>query len=332
MSATIYDLAEAAGVSISTVSKALNDSYSISEKTKKRIREIADSMGYKPNARARSFARRKNGIILFAADLSRGVGFENPHMFEIVTGVDRYLDEKGYSLILKHVTKDAAPESVKELMLSEEADGIIIHAGILTKQLAFVLGKEQYPHLIIGKPDFANTLSWIDVSHESAGQIAANYLLDKGYRRIVFLMGDAKEDQISLRRLDGINMVFEEEELSIETITGITNYEESRIIAEEILARDQIPEVILCTNNYIAMGCMQSIRTEKLSIPKDIAIMTFDNYPFSMLTVPTLTAIEVDMYDMGNQAARFMLQKIKKPNLQTQSFCTTPILLEREST
>nr|WP_297707114.1 LacI family DNA-binding transcriptional regulator [uncultured Butyrivibrio sp.] len=332
MSATIYDLAEAAGVSISTVSKALNDSYSISEKTKKRIQEIADSMGYKPNARARSFARRKNGIILFAADLSRGVGFENPHMFEIVTGVDRYLDEKGYSLILKHVTKDAAPESVKELMLSEEADGIIIHAGILTKQLAFVLGKEQYPHLIIGKPDFANTLSWIDVSHESAGQIAANYLLDKGYRRIVFLMGDAKEDQISLRRLDGINMVFEEEELSIETITGITNYEESRIIAEEILARDQIPEVILCTNNYLAMGCMQSIRTEKLSIPKDIAIMTFDNYPFSMLTVPTLTAIEVDMYDMGNQAARFMLQKIKKPNLQTQSFCTTPILLEREST
>ena len=332
MSATIYDLAEAAGVSISTVSKALNDSYSISEKTKKRIREIADSMGYKPNARARSFARRKNGIILFAADLSRGVGFENPHMFEIVTGVDRYLDEKGYSLILKHVTKDAAPESVKELMLSEEADGIIIHAGILSKQLAFVLGKEQYPHLIIGKPDFANTLSWIDVSHESAGQIAANYLLDKGYRRIVFLMGDAKKDQISLRRLDGINMVFEEEELSIETIAGITNYEESRIIAEEILARDQIPEVILCTNNYIAMGCMQSIRTEKLSIPEDIAIMTFDNYPFSMLTVPTLTAIEVDMYDMGNQAARFMLQKIKKPNLQTQSFCTTPILLEREST
>ena len=289
-------------------------------------------MGYKPNARARSFARRKNGIILFAADLSRGVGFENPHMFEIVTGVDRYLDEKGYSLILKHVTKDAAPESVKELMLSEEADGIIIHAGILTKQLAFVLGKEQYPHLIIGKPDFANTLSWIDVSHESAGQIAANYLLDKGYRRIVFLMGDAKEDQISLRRLDGINMVFEEEELSIETIAGITNYEESRVIAEEILRRDQIPEVILCTNNYLAMGCMQSIRTEKLSIPEDIAIMTFDNYPFSMLTVPTLTAIEVDMYDMGNQAARFMLQKIKKPNLQTQSFCTTPILLEREST
>lgn len=332
MAATIYDLAEAAGVSISTVSKALNDSYSISEKTKKRIRDIADEMGYKPNARARSFARKKNGIILFAANLSKGVGFENPHLFEMVTGVDRYLEEKGYSLILKHVTKDNAPELIKELMLSEEADGIILHAGILTRQLAFVLGKEAYPHLVIGKPDFVNTLSWIDVSHESAGQMAANYLLDKGYRDVVFLMGDPVNDQISLRRLDGINLAFEEEELTIETISGITGFDDSRRITEQILERDKIPEVILCNNNYLALGCINSIRVKNMDIPKDIAIMTFDNYPFSMLVQPMLTAIEVDMFEMGSQAARFMLQKIKRPNMQTQSFCSTPILIEREST
>ena len=268
----------------------------------------------------------------FLITSSKGVGFENPHMFEIVTGVDRYLEQKGYSLLLKHVTKDDAPEMIKSLMQSEEADGIIMHAGILTKQLSFVLGKEAYPHLVIGKPNFVNTLSWMDVSHESAGQIAANYLLDKGYRRIVFLMGDAKKDQISLRRLAGINIVFEDEELPIETITGITNYEESRKITEKILKREKRPEVILCTNNYLALGCIQSIRMERLDIPNDIALMTFDNYPFSMLVQPTLTAIEVDMYEMGNQAARFILQKVRKPNLQTQSFCTTPLLLEREST
>lgn len=332
MAATIFDLAEAAGVSISTVSKALNDSYSISEKTKERIRKKAEEIGYKPNARARSFARKKNGIILFAADMSKGIGFENPHLFEIVTGVERYLEEKGYSLILKHVTVDNAPNQIKELMLSEEADGIILHAGIITKQLAFVLGKEAYPHLIIGKPNFVNTLSWIDVSHESAGQIAANYLLDKGYRGIVFLMGDPVNDQISLRRLEGINIAFEEEELTIETISGITGFDDSRRITEQILEREKIPEVILCNNNYLALGCIQSIRVKNLDIPKDIALMTFDNYPFSMLVQPTLTAIEVDMFDMGNQAARFILQKIKKPNMQTQSFCTTLVLIEREST
>ena len=332
MSATIYELASKAGVSISTVSKALNDSYSISEKTKQRIREMAEEMGYLPNARARSFARQKNGIIIFGADLSKGVGFENPHMFEIVTGAERYLSDKGYSLILKHIPKDTAPESVKELIQSNEADGLILHAGILTKQLSYVLGKETYPYLIIGKPDFANTLSWMDVSHESAGQMAANYLLDKGYRRIVFLMGDENKDQISLRRLDGINIAFGEEELFVETISGISSYEKSRAVTEEILKRDKIPEVILCTNNYLSIGCLQSIHAKNLRIPEDIAIMTFDNYPFSMLLEPTLTAIEVDMFEMGTQAARFILQKIKKPNLLTQSFCTTPLLLEREST
>lgn len=332
MATTIYDIAKAAGVSISTVSKALNDSYSISEATKERIRQIADDMGYQPNSRARSFAKRQNGIVLFLANLEKGVGFENPHLFEIATGVGRYLEDKGYSLILKHVTSQTAPEAVKEFILSEEADAILIHAGILTRQLAFLLSKGSYPHLVIGKPFFPNTLSWIDVSNEAAGQMAANYLLDKGYRRITFLMGDADEDVIARRRLDGINIVLEEEELSMEIITGIFGYDDSRRATGRILDRKSIPEVILCTNNIMAMGCMQSILSRKLQIPKDIALMTFDNYPFSMLTAPTLTAIGMDMYEMGTQAGRFILQRIKSPNLQTQSFCSTPLLIEREST
>lgn len=332
MAVTIYELAKAAGVSISTVSKALNDSYSISEETKQRIHALSDEMGYRPNSRARSFARKKNGAVLFAADLSRGVGFENPHMFEIVTGIERCLDEKGYSLLLKHAPKEDAPELVRLLMQSEEADGVILHAGILSRQLASVLVKESYPQLVIGKPGFPSQLSWIDVSHESAGQLAANYLLDKGYRRIVFLMGDAKEDQISARRLDGLKLALEEEELTIETIADVTSYEKSRAVTEDILSRSRIPEVILCTNNYLALGCIQSIRERRLAIPDDVALMTFDNYPLSMFVQPTLTAIEVDMYEMGWQAARFMLQKLRKPNLQTQSFCTTPTLIEREST
>ena len=332
MAVTIYDLAKAADCSISTVSKALNDSYTVSEATKEKIRALAEELGYRPNERARSFARKKNGTVLFAADLSRGVGFENPHLFEIVTGVERYLDEKGYSLTLKHVNKATAPDQIRSLMHSEQADGIILHAGVLTKQLATVLVKESLPHLIIGKPDFPSQLSWMDISHEAAGQIAANYLLDKGYRRILFLMGDKQEDQISARRLAGLLAALEEEELSIETMTDMTDYEKARAAMEQILEREKVPEVILCTNNYLAMGCMQSIRAKGLKIPKDIALMTFDNYPFSMIVQPTLTAIEVDMYEMGWQAARFMLQMIKQPNLQTQSFCTTPTIIEREST
>ena len=104
MASTIYDLAEAAGVSIATVSRALNDHFAVSEKTKERILKLAEEMDYRPNARARSFAKQRSGIVLFVTDLHRNVAFENPHMFEIMTGISQYLDEKNYAMLLKNST------------------------------------------------------------------------------------------------------------------------------------------------------------------------------------------------------------------------------------
>ena len=101
---------------------------------------------------------------------------------------------------------------------------------------------------------------------------------------------------------------------------------------DELLSRRVRPEVLLCANNHLALHCLQYIRRRGLKIPQDVALLTFDNYPFSMLMDPTVTAVEVDMYDMGVNAARFVLQRIRKPNLRTQSYVTSPCILEREST
>lgn len=332
MPVTIYDIAEKARVSISTVSKALNDSYSISDATKRRILKIAEELDYKPNARARSFARRRSGIILFVTDLYRNVAFENPHMFEIMTGISQYLDEKNYALLMKHVTIKDAPGAIRDMMTQEQADAVIIHAAVLSKSLAQMLTHAKLPHLVIGKPDFPTTICWMDVNHELAGQEAASYLLDKGYRRVTFLMGDEQEDHISLSRKAGMLRVFQEEELTFSTVCGGSTYEDGCRHMKELLDLPVKPEVVLCTNNYLAMGCLQCLRENGVDVPGTVAVMTFDNYPFSMITVPQLTAVEADMYDMGQEAARFILRKIRKPELQTQTYCTIPRLVERAST
>ncbi|MBQ9198065.1 MAG: LacI family DNA-binding transcriptional regulator [Clostridia bacterium] len=332
MANTIYDLAKAAGVSIATVSRALNDHYAVSEETKKRIQALAEQMDYRPNARARSFARQRSGIVLFVTDLHRNIAFENPHMFEIMTGISQYLDEKGYALLLKHSAAKEAPQAIREMMIREQADGVIIHAAILSKALAGMLSHLSLPHLIIGKPDFATSICWMDVNHEQAGQTAANYLLDKGYRRMAFIMGDRETDKISAARRDGMLRMFAEEELSFITLYGDSTFESGLRLAEEALAMRPRPEILLCTNNYLAMGCLQAAQQKSLSVPRDIAVMTFDNYPFSMLAQPQLTALEADMFDMGQEAARFILRKIRMPELQTQSFCTVPKIIERQST
>ncbi len=332
MASTIYDLAEAAGVSIATVSRALNDHFAVSEETKERILKLAEEMDYRPNARARSFAKQRSGIVLFITDLHRNVAFENPHMFEIMTGISQYLDAKNYAMLLKHATLKEAPQTIREIMIQEQADGVIIHAAILSKALAGMLSHLSMPHLIIGKPDFPTSISWMDVNHEQAGQKAANYLLDKGYRHMVFLMGDKETDKISDARRNGMLQMFEEEDLCFTTLYGDSTYESGLRLAEQALSMNEKPDILLCTNNYLAMACLQVLCHKNFQVPKDVAIMTFDNYPFAMLTQPQLTAIEADMFDMGAEAARFILRKIKMPELQTQSYCTIPRIIEREST
>ena len=124
----------------------------------------------------------------------------------------------------------------------------------------------------------------------------------------------------------------DEEELAVEVVCGSSPCDLDDAALDELLSRRVRPEVLLCANNHLALHCLQYIRRRGLKIPQDVALLTFDNYPFSMLMDPTVTAVEVDMYDMGVNAARFVLQRVRKPNLRTQSYVTSPCILEREST
>ena len=100
---------------------------------------------------------------------------------------------------------------------------------------------------------------------------------------MVFLMGNEETDKISLARRNGMLSMFEEEELSFTTLYGDSSYESGIDLAEKAISQNPLPDIILCTNNYIAMACLQVARHKGLDIPDTIAIMTFDNYPFSML-------------------------------------------------
>ncbi len=331
MAVTIYDVAKEAGVSIATVSKALNDSYTIPDQTKKVIRETADRLGYRPNARAKNFARQASNTVLFITDFYQNIAFENPHMFEIISGITEYLDARDYSLTLKPLTKQTAPMYIRDIIQQRQADALIIHAHILSTELAAILSRVDFPYLVIGKPGFRCNVCWIDVNHEQAGRLAANFLLDKGYRRMALIMGQ-EDDPLSRSRLTGMNQAMAEEELTVEVVRNESPYALDDAVLDSLLTRHPRPEVLVCSNNHLALHCLQHIRRLGLHIPQDIALLTFDNYPFSMLTDPTITAVEVDMHDMGVNAARFVLHRIRKPNLQTQSYCTSPCILEREST
>ena len=103
-------------------------------------------------------------------------------------------------------------------------------------------------------------------------------------------------------------------------------------MTEALLSNPPRPDAIICANNEIALGCMRALNVHKISIPTDIAVVTFDDFPFSRITDPPLTVVNIDVYDLGMQAGKMILDKIRKPNLQFQTFITLPKLIVREST
>ena len=334
MSVSIKDVAKKAGVSISTVSKALNDKSSVSSSTIERIKQTAEDMGYVPNSRARVFATKETKQIVFIADIPKDTAFYNPHVFEIIMGLQHSVSKSGYSLIVESVEKKEALEYINNLYKKNMADALVVHASIITKRLESLIVKSNLPHLIIGQPDYQSTLSWIDTDNTLSGAIAIRHLLKKDYYPVAFVGGKA-DDMISLHRFEGAERELKQNNLNFEdqyVLSSSSTIVSGMNAAKKILKMEKPPRSVLCANSVIAFGMMQELRNQKIRVPKDIAVMTFDRYPFSDFTEPRVTSVDMNMYEIGEEAGSILIKNLSHPNFRIQTFTSEPCIFEREST
>lgn len=139
MGITIKDVAAAAGTSVSTVSKVINGHYSISEETAARVRRVMQELNYYPNASAQSFARGTTKTIAVLANLAPNTAFQNPHMFEMIAGLEESLSTRGYRLQLRGVDTATAYEVAKEVIYRQSADALAIHVSVIAYPLSGLL-------------------------------------------------------------------------------------------------------------------------------------------------------------------------------------------------
>jgi DNA-binding LacI/PurR family transcriptional regulator len=332
VAATIKDVAKAAGTAISTVSKALNNDPTISGETVERIKRAAEELNYRPNARAQTFARQFSSTVAFLTKLPKDIAFTNPHMFEMLAGAEKTLTEKGYAVILRGCGENDVCPLVKNIFASKRADGLLLHASVVTKELAVLLTNLGAPHIVLGKPAFNSSLSWIDNNNELAGELAAGYAVEAGYKSIAYI-GGLDEDKISRDRLAGIKTRLNDHHMEIgqkNIRQGEPTVADGRRMANELID-DGPPELIICANNYLAYGCLRALRVRNLSPPGDVSIITFDDYPLAQVANPMLSTVSIDLYEIGIAAGKLLLKKIRQPNLQVQTFTTAPRLIIRGS-
>lgn len=335
MAVTIRDVAKAAGVSVSTVSKVINGWSTISPATAARVQDAIRALDYTPNARAVSFARKATMNIVFLASLGKEEAYKNPHMFEIMCGVYGELAKHGYSMTLIDTRKEAVPgEMVSRIIATRSADGIVIHGSALSRENASLILAHQFPHIIIGNPGFSNQLCWIDTNHLLGGQFAAEHMLSCGYERTAFI-GGRKTDVISQQRQKGVTGTFLKSGHRIprEHIVYTDSSREAAYSAtKELLTSENPPRAIICENNTIALGVARALEHMGKKVPEEVAFSTFDSYPYSAVIDPHPTVIDIDVYDMGVQAGNTIVRKLENPSLLVQQFTTLPILCKGKST
>ncbi len=332
MAATIKDVAKLANTSTATVSKVINGSYSISEATVERVRAAMQELKYTPNKRAQNFAKQASGSVAFVTTLERDTAFTNRICLKSCRLAIR-AGAKGYSMVLIDM-QEGNCAAVEELMLQKSVDGVVFHAAIVTRELSQLVLKYEFPHVVIGTPNFPSKLCWTDNNNPISGELAASHLLETGKRRIAYI-GGREVDAISESRLKGAKAALNDAHLPFQehlVLRGESTRQDGCRMTEELLAGSPRPDAIICANNEIALGCMKALNTHKVAIPAEIAVVTFDDYPFSRITDPPLTVVNIDVYDLGMQAGKMILDKMRKPNLQFQTFITLPKLIARGST
>jgi LacI family transcriptional regulator len=328
--ATIKDIARELNVSSSTVSRALKDYPGISDETKRKVKEVAEKLNYRPNAIALSLRKSRSftiGVIIP----------EVVHFFfsTVISGIEEVASSRGYNVILSQTNESFAREkSSIDTMLSNQIDGFLVSFSKGTTDFDHFTKLLDYGYPIVffdRVPDIPNAIS-VMVDDYRGAYSATSHLISQGYTKIAHLAGPSNLS-ISKERERGyrdalVNHGIEvRPELIIECAYGTSD--EGFKVTEALVKNGEIkPDAIFANNDMAAVGAMLAFKTMGYKIPEEVGIVGFSNWQFCSIIEPSLTSVSQPGFKMGETATQMLLDMIEK-KLDPDSI-TAPIVLEIE--
>jgi DNA-binding LacI/PurR family transcriptional regulator len=310
--ATIKDIARAAQLDISTVSRALNDSPRVKESTKRRIRSIARGLGYHANEIARSLVTRRTKVIgLVVSDIG------NPFFSEVTKGVESEARRHGYSLILCSSDWNKTREREHVSMLrSRRVDGLIIHPSEeLSGDAPRDLAGGELPTVFLANAVEDAGAHYVSVDNVQGAFEATSYLVSLGHRRIAHATGDLRRTQKRYRiltdRFKGYRAALAHAEIPFHddlVVCSLPGIENARRSIRAFLRRQPAVTAFFASSDQIALGAYKAIREAGLRIPEDISVVGFDDIEVASLVSPSLTTFEQPKFQLGQQAVQILVR------------------------
>jgi LacI family transcriptional regulator len=308
MSVTIFDVAQAAGVSYGTVSRVLNGKKNVSDSAREQVMKAVEALGYVANRQAQTLAGGRPSVVgLLVRDVATG------YIGEIVAGVDEELMAHGYDLMLQTTHRVAGDEKkLADMFSSQLASGLIVVLPRHPESYLGILRQRSFPCVLVDHQGIGMDVSSVGASNFDGAVSATEYLIGLGHRRIGFISGTRSMGCAS-ERLRGFEWALKKNGLRGDPkliATGDFQQQQGYACARELLSLRPRPTALFASNDVMAYGAMEAARELGLRIPEDISIIGFDDVPQSEAVHPPLTTVRQPLKEMGRSAARMLVKRI----------------------
>ena len=326
----ISDVAKRARVSRTTVSRVLNHGSDVSEETRRRVLEAIEALKYRPSALARSLIKQKTdtlGVIL--SDIT------DPFFSRIIQGVEDVAHKFGYGIVYASMRWDAQlKHNYVRFLSSGRVDGLLIMGHVVgNEDYVRTLVEEGFPTVLVEHWIEGLVANFISIDNQGGGYLATRHLLDLGHRRIAHLAGH-RNARVAAERLQGYRAALAEAGVPFDDRLVVYcdfTTESALAAARDLLRLDPRPTAVFAANDLMAYGAVHAAREAELDVPRDLAVVGFDNIELASLVSPPLTTVSQPRYEIGSVAALTLIQQIENKDAKPVSSEFKTSLVVRES-
>jgi LacI family transcriptional regulator len=323
------DVARLAGVSTSTVSHVINNNRYVSEEIKKRVNAAIEELNYTPSALARSLKIKQTKTIGMLV-----TGSDNSFYGEVVQSVERSCYERGYSLLINSEGNSPRMLRCMETLLQKRVDGLLVLCSEQQQISQDFL--QRYPQVPIVTMDWSPFDFSSDVIRDNSllgGELATNYLINRGFRKIACIAGP-QDKTPAQQRLLGYRKAMKSALLEIPDGYEIySDFEFSGGFSsmQQLMKLPEPPEAVFACNDAMAIGVYQALYQAGLAVPGDISVIGYDDIAITPYLTPPLTTIHQPKDELGKLAIDILLYRMNNPESEPKQFVLTPMLIERDS-
>ncbi|MGC9097742.1 MAG: LacI family DNA-binding transcriptional regulator [Dictyoglomus sp.] len=312
----IRDIARLANVSVATVSRVINGSPNVSEKTRKKVLKIIQEYDYHPSAFAQKLSKARTQIVALLIPYERGFILSDAFFPPLIKGMTEVFDKKEYNIMLSMIESPYIPQKYVSLYKRGIVDGYILANVKKDDPFPEVLYEENIPFVSVGRVSSKlKKYPYVDTDNVKGAFEATTYFLEKGHKRIALLKGNSNYNFIQ-DRYEGYILALKkygikpDPKLIVEdTLTIDGGYKAMK----KLLKINNPPTAVLACSDYMAIGAMDAILEEKWEIPEDVAIIGFDDLYIDGKIEPPLASVRQEIEEMGKEAAKLFLHILDNP-------------------